>query len=160
MASGLPKITEQLAEKSGIVNRTWYRFLARIERLIDGATNTPGTGLTVTTSGALTIATNGVSNTMLAQGAALSVVGVTGNATANRGDITATSGSMFLQRDRSNQVVFRYPQLPAFSVTTVPSAVTAGSGSLIYVYDEIGGKTVAFSDGAAWRRVQDLAIIS
>lgn len=32
--------------------------------------------------------------------------------------------------------------------------------SLIYVYDEAGGATLAFSDGSKWRRVQDRAIVS
>lgn len=32
--------------------------------------------------------------------------------------------------------------------------------SLIYVSDETGGATLAFSDGSDWRRVQDRAIVS
>lgn len=32
--------------------------------------------------------------------------------------------------------------------------------SIIFVYDETGGATLAFSDGTDWRRVTDLAIVS
>lgn len=32
--------------------------------------------------------------------------------------------------------------------------------SLVYVYDETDGPTIAFSDGTSWRRVQDRAIVS
>jgi hypothetical protein len=51
------------------------------------------------------------------------------------------------------------PRLPSYTVATLPSAVTYARG-LIYVSDEAGGATVAFSDGAAWRRLQDLAVVS
>lgn len=49
--------------------------------------------------------------------------------------------------------------LNAYTVSTVP---TAGdyTGGLIYVSDETGGATVAFSDGTNWRRVQDRVIVS
>lgn len=51
------------------------------------------------------------------------------------------------------------PVLPTYTVATVPSAATYARG-LIYVSNETGGATVAFSDGTNWRRVQDLAIVS
>lgn len=47
----------------------------------------------------------------------------------------------------------------AYTVATVPAA-TAGAGQLIYVSDESGGATLAFSDGTDWRRLPDRAIIS
>ena len=46
-----------------------------------------------------------------------------------------------------------------FTVATVPDA-TVNEGRIIYVSDESGGSTLAFSDGTNWRRVQDRAIIS
>lgn len=49
--------------------------------------------------------------------------------------------------------------LPSHLVAAVPSA-TLFEGSLIYVSNETGGATVAFSDGTNWRRVQDRAVIS
>ena len=49
--------------------------------------------------------------------------------------------------------------IPSFTVAGVPSA-SAYPRSLIYVSNEAGGATIAFSDGTNWRRVQDLAVVS
>lgn len=46
-----------------------------------------------------------------------------------------------------------------YTVGTVPSAA-AGAGQTIYVSNEVGGATLAFSDGAAWRRVADRTVIA
>lgn len=48
----------------------------------------------------------------------------------------------------------------SFTVATVPSPSTTGAGSTIYVSNESGGAVLAFSDGAAWRRVTDRVSIS
>lgn len=48
----------------------------------------------------------------------------------------------------------------SYTVGTVPSASTNGAGSIIYVSNETGGATPAFSDGTNWRRVADRAVIS
>lgn len=48
--------------------------------------------------------------------------------------------------------------VPSFTVSTLPSATLAGG--IIYVSNETGGATIAFSDGTNWRRVQDRAIVS
>jgi hypothetical protein len=42
---------------------------------------------------------------------------------------------------------------------SLPSAA-AGAGQIIYVSDEAGGATIAFSDGENWRRVADRAVVS
>lgn len=49
--------------------------------------------------------------------------------------------------------------LASYTVATVPTA-SEWEGSVIYVSNETGGKTLAFSDGTDWRRVQDRAIVS
>lgn len=49
--------------------------------------------------------------------------------------------------------------LKSYTVATVPDA-TLWDGSLIYVSDETGGATIAFSDGTSWRRAQDRVVIS
>lgn len=49
--------------------------------------------------------------------------------------------------------------LPPYTVATLPDA-TAYPRSLIYVSDETGGATIAFSDSTNWRRVQDRAVVS
>lgn len=47
----------------------------------------------------------------------------------------------------------------SYVVAALPDA-TLWVGSMIYVSDESGGATMAFSDGTNWRRVQDRAIVS
>lgn len=47
----------------------------------------------------------------------------------------------------------------SYTVATLPSAASF-AGCMIYVSDETGGATVAFSDGTNWRRVQDRNIVS
>lgn len=49
--------------------------------------------------------------------------------------------------------------LPTHTASTVPTA-SSHTGSIIYVSDETGGATLAFSNGTDWLRVQDLTIIS
>ncbi len=50
-------------------------------------------------------------------------------------------------------------KLATYTVATVPAAASY-TGAAIYVSNEIGGATLAFSNGVNWLRVQDLAIIS
>lgn len=47
----------------------------------------------------------------------------------------------------------------SFTVATLPAA-TDHAGSLVDVVDESGGRTLAMSDGTAWRRVHDRAVVS
>ncbi len=48
--------------------------------------------------------------------------------------------------------------LASATVATLPSA--AAAGQLLHVSDESGGPVLAFSDGTAWRRVTDRAVVS
>jgi len=50
-----------------------------------------------------------------------------------------------------------FPVMPSYTVATLPTAV---AGGMIYVSDETGGETLAFSDGTNWRRASDLAIVA
>lgn len=50
-------------------------------------------------------------------------------------------------------------QAKTYTVATVPSAASYPRG-IIYVSNETGGATLAFSDGSSWRRVQDRAVVS
>jgi hypothetical protein len=71
-------------------------------------------------------------------------------------------------QDWLNQLDRRLGQGPflvqGYAVANLPDATEWGSSddftSLIYIYDETGGATLAFSDGTNWRRVQDRAIVS
>jgi hypothetical protein len=47
--------------------------------------------------------------------------------------------------------------VPTYTVATLPSAA---GGGMIYVSDEAGGGTLAFSNTANWLRVQDRAVVS
>ncbi|MEL6690523.1 MAG: DUF2793 domain-containing protein [Pseudomonadota bacterium] len=51
-------------------------------------------------------------------------------------------------------------RLGEFTVATLPPAPVAGAGAMVYVSDEAGGAVTAFSDGSAWRRTTDRAIVS
>lgn len=51
-------------------------------------------------------------------------------------------------------------QTASYTVAALPSASTLGAGAMIFVSDETGGATMAFSDGTDWRRVQDRAFVS
>jgi hypothetical protein len=50
-------------------------------------------------------------------------------------------------------------QPDSYTVTTLPDPVQ-NVRVTIYVSNETGGATLAFSDGTNWRRVQDRAIVS
>lgn len=53
-----------------------------------------------------------------------------------------------------------HPRARTYAVSALPSAAGAGAGSIIFVSDEAGGATLAFSDGTDWRRVADRAVVS
>ncbi len=58
-------------------------------------------------------------------------------------------------------------KITGYDVSNLPNPVDWGNSSantsfssLIFIYNESGGATVAFSDGTSWLRVQDRAIVS
>ena len=51
-------------------------------------------------------------------------------------------------------------RVKAVAKATLPAASTQGAGAILFVPDEAGGATLAFSDGTNWRRVADLAVVS
>jgi hypothetical protein len=51
-------------------------------------------------------------------------------------------------------------RVKGFAVAGLPSASAEGAGAIAFVTDEAGGATLAFSDGAAWRRVSDRAVVA
>ena len=50
--------------------------------------------------------------------------------------------------------------LPQNTVSGISAASSANKGQIVYISDETGGATLAFSDGTNWRRLQDRAVIS
>lgn len=71
---------------------------------------------------------------------------------------TTTADEAYLSRDGSQEASGPV-RIASYTVATVPPATDYTQG-IIYVSDEAGGATVAFSDGTNWRRVQDRAVIS
>lgn len=72
--------------------------------------------------------------------------------------LIASRANVGLPTDGSFPMVKPLP-LASYAVADVPDA-TLWENSIIYVSDETGGKTIAFSDGTNWRRVQDRSVIS
>jgi hypothetical protein len=61
----------------------------------------------------------------------------------------------------ADKAAFNVPaKVPNTTVAGLPSAANAGAGAIIYVSNETGGATLAFSDGTNWRRVTDRAVVS
>jgi len=67
--------------------------------------------------------------------------------------------SQFQALLESIQQVLNAGKQNEFTVLTVPDATQCES-CLIYVSDEVGGATIAFSDGINWLRAYDRAVIS
>lgn len=76
-----------------------------------------------------------------------------GNGAANE---SAEMGGVIIT---SSTAQTHLPLLTPYTVATIPAAATHDF-SLIFVSDETGGATIAFSDGTNWRRVQDRTIVS
>jgi len=51
-------------------------------------------------------------------------------------------------------------RVASYTVGAMPSAVNSGAGSITFVSNEAGGATLAFSDGADWRRVHDRGVVA
>lgn len=61
-------------------------------------------------------------------------------------------------REWNNYFRENFSVLQSFTVATLPPASPASQ--MIYVTDETGGAVPAFSDGVAWRRFTDRAVVS
>lgn len=79
-----------------------------------------------------------------------------GTADPNGSDVTAMRNLYANGHFRTNQ----WARVGTFTIATLPSAATAGAGATIYISDESGGAVLGFSDGSAWRRVTDRAVVS
>lgn len=90
----------------------------------------------------------------LANGALAFFIGTTTRIYAAGTEIVRASAGRLIMQSGSHSLTHR-----AYTVATLPTA-SGVAGSEIYVSDETGGGTLAFSDGTNWRRVQDRAIVS
>ena len=59
---------------------------------------------------------------------------------------------------RRVQNLERYSIINTYTIATLPAV--DGAENFIFISDETGGFTAAFSDGTNWRRVQDRAVAS
>lgn len=96
------------------------------------------------------VAFNTVKNT--ADGSYTLTVDLSGYATAVQSQIDAVDNAITVLSAQINR-------LESFTVAGVPSAAGL-AGQMVFITNESGGATPAFSDGATWRRVSDLAVIS
>jgi hypothetical protein len=102
------------------------------------------------------------SSSILASTTGTSALTLAGNTASFTGALIAPildGPSGAVQMDAIVQYNQSYPVLEVYTTISVPSPVTAGAGALVYISNETGGPTIAFSDGANWKRVQDLATI-
>jgi hypothetical protein len=79
-----------------------------------------------------------------------------------RGEGATNATSSLIINDSGTNVNFKVTDdgvtiFRTFTVATLPTVV---AGGFIYVSDETGGATMAFSDGTNWRRVQDRSIVA
>jgi hypothetical protein len=51
-------------------------------------------------------------------------------------------------------------RVKSYAKAALPGAASEGAGAMIYVSDDALGATLAFSDGSAWRRVHDRAVVA
>lgn len=91
------------------------------------------TGDVTTSAGsvATTIGANKVTRAMLAQGVARSVVGVTGNATANEADITGTANQVLVQNAAGTALAFGQVNLASSAAVTGALPVANGGTGVI-----------------------------
>ena len=90
---------------------------------------------------------------------ALTDYGLVSGSTTLTSDFGAVSSANVTFSDTGYlQVSSGLPQLPHYTVASLPSTVSAGD--LALCTDETGGASVVFNDGTNWRRMTDRAIAS
>lgn len=93
------------------------------------ATGTGLTGGTITTTGTVAVATNGITDTLLRQSAGLSLIGRSANSTGNVADITAGSDFQVLRRSGTSIAFGSISLNQSNAVTGQLSLANGGTGS-------------------------------
>lgn len=94
------------------------------------ATGSGLTGGTITTTGTISVTTNGISNSLFRQGAALSVVGVTGGSTANVADIAGTANQVLRVNSGGTALAFGAIDVSqSAAVTGIMTSANGGTGN-------------------------------
>ena len=129
-----------------------------------GSDSNIGLQLSAIGAGSITFVSNGNTQALVApQANAVNYLNLRGGATGNPPEIfcggSDSNIDLKLTAKGTGAIKATNPLgLPWFTVATLPSALEPGQ--LIYVIDETGGATPAFSDGGDWRRVADRAVVS
>ncbi len=74
-------------------------------------------------------------------------------------DINAYLNQIELWARQVYERVTGITELQSYTVANLPNPAEF-EASMIYVSNEVGGATLAFSDGTNWRRVQDRTVVS
>jgi hypothetical protein len=140
-ATAMPALTGDITTTAGTVATTLVTgnagnlnsgtlLAARLPALTGDVTTTVGTVATTIAANAVTgakIATNTVGNTNIRQGVARSIIGVTGNATANVADIQGTTRQVLSINTAGTAAAFAQPQGDQLLGTTTNDNATAGN---------------------------------
>jgi hypothetical protein len=120
-----------------------------------------GGGLTINTSDFQTTQGSSASGDLsITGGSIVAIVGATSLGGVSETEIVPTgNGILFDERVGLIPTWGGFIKPESYTVATLPS-VSTYAGSMIYVSNEVGGATIAFSDGTEWRRVQDRNIVS
>lgn len=153
-------------------NATQYNVLSSaatcvIQRSrVRGSTGTHNTffdfgssGLLFATDFQTTAGSSAITDAHISGGSVLSIGSTSLGGTVQNEIVPSGSGIIFDDRVGLVPIWEGFVKPQSYTVATLPSAATNAS-SMIYVSDESGGATVAFSDGINWRRVQDRNIVS
>lgn len=102
------------------------------------AANVPTGDVTISTAGVTAIGANKVTSAMIRQGVARSVIGVTGNATANVADIQGTANQVLVVNSAGTALAFGQVNLAAAAAVTgtLPSTL-GGTDNAIYAIGDL-----------------------
>lgn len=114
----------QVLQTQGASANPLWATLAGAGTVTSVATGTGLTGGPITTSGTISVATNGITNALFRQGTALSVVGVTGNATANIADIVGAANQVLRLNSAGTSLAFGSVNLASSAAVTGNLPVT------------------------------------
>lgn len=159
--SSIPPSNVPVINPNGTMDQAWYRYFSGQEGTPGFVTAGDGLkgGGPVSAGVELSLSPGGVSNANLRPSTGTSVIGRAQPTAGTPSDIKAAENGLFLGR-MGDALAFRPIAGGEFAVADLPSATDYGAGAVIYVPDESGGATLAFSDGTDWRRAWDLAIVS
>lgn len=119
-----PGTPGQLLQTQGASANVVWATISGTGTVTSIATGSGLTGGPITGSGTISIASNGVTNALFRQGAPLSVVGVTGNSTANVADLSGTTNQVLRVNNTGTALGFGAISLASSAAVTGNLPVT------------------------------------